>query len=78
MPVHHELDGGRYLGLGDTVIVKDPDEGWVNVSTQRVQVHDKSTVTIFSEPGKHMDMIRKKYWARLPSLSLNTRTRHVP
>jgi UbiD family decarboxylase len=65
-PVPHYLprDGGRYLGLGDTVIVKDPDEGWVNVSTQRVQVHDKSTATIFSEPGKHMDMIRRKYWAK--------------
>ena len=58
------LDGGRYLGTGDTVIVKDPDEGWVNVSTQRLEIHDKTTATIFSEPGKHLDIIRKKYWAR--------------
>jgi UbiD family decarboxylase len=58
------LDGGRYLGTGDTVIVRDPDEGWINVSTQRIQIHDKSTATIFSEPGKHFDVIRKKYWAR--------------
>jgi UbiD family decarboxylase len=65
-PVPHYLprDGGRYLGLGDAVIVKDPEEGWINVSTQRLQVHDKSTATIFSEPGKHMDMIRRKYWAK--------------
>jgi 4-hydroxy-3-polyprenylbenzoate decarboxylase len=58
------LDGGRYLGTGDTIIARDPDEGWVNVSTQRLQVHDKCTATIFSEPGKHLAMIREKYWAR--------------
>lgn len=58
------LDGGRYLGTGDNVIVRDPHDGWVNVSTQRLQIHDKSTCTIFSEPGKHLDIIRKKYWAR--------------
>lgn len=58
------LDGGRYLGTGDTVIVRDPDEGWINVSTQRMQIHDRSIATIFSEPGKHFDIIRKKYWAK--------------
>ena len=57
-------DGGRYLGTGDAVIAKDPDEGWVNISAQRLQIHDKTTATIFSEPGKHLDMIRKKYWAK--------------
>lgn len=58
------LDGGRYIGTGDTVIARDPDDGWVNVSTQRIQIHDKSTATIFSEPGKHLDIIRKKYWKK--------------
>jgi UbiD family decarboxylase len=58
------MDGGRYLGTGDAVIVRDPDEGWVNLSTQRLQIHDKNTATVFSEPGKHLDMIRRKYWAR--------------
>ncbi len=57
-------DGGRYLGLGDAVIVKDPDEGWVNLATQRLQIHDQRTATIFSEQGKHLDIIRKKYWAK--------------
>ncbi len=58
------LDGGRYLGTGDNIIARDPDEGWVNISTQRLQIHDKSTATLWIEPGKHLDMIRRKYWKR--------------
>jgi len=63
-PKWQPLDGGRYIGTGCTVIAKDLEEGWINVSTQRVQIHDKSTVTVFTEPGRHLDMIRKKYWAK--------------
>lgn len=55
-------DGGRYIGTGDNVIVRDPEEGWVNVSTNRIQIHDKSTATIFCEPGQHLEKIREKYW----------------
>lgn len=55
-------DGGRYIGMGDNVIVRDPEEGWVNVSTNRIQVHDKETLTVFCEPGQHLDIIRQKYW----------------
>jgi len=58
------LDGGRYIGTGSNVIVRDPEEGWVNVSTNRIQVHDKSTLTIFCEPGQHLEMIREKYWRK--------------
>ena len=29
-PRWHEKDGGRYLATGCAVIVRDPDEGWVN------------------------------------------------
>lgn len=57
-------DGGRYIGTGDNVIVRDPDEGWVNVSTNRIQIHDKSNATIFVEPGAHLGIIREKYWKR--------------
>ena len=63
-PKWQPLDGGRYIGTGDNIIVRDPDTGWINVSTQRVQIHDKSTAAIFSEPGKHFDIIRRKYWAK--------------
>jgi UbiD family decarboxylase len=57
-------DGGRYIGLGDCVIQRDPEEGWVNLGTHRVQIHDKNTATIYYAPGKHGDFIRKKYWAK--------------
>ncbi len=63
-PVWHEEDGGVYLGTECIVIVKDPDSDWINVGTYRTQVHDKKTVTVFTEPGKHGDVIRRKYWAR--------------
>ncbi len=63
-PKWHALDGGRYIGTGDMVITRDPDEGWVNLGTQRVQVHDRNTATILMSPGRHNDIIRKKYWAQ--------------
>jgi 4-hydroxy-3-polyprenylbenzoate decarboxylase len=61
-PKWHDLDGGRYIGTGHFVIQMDPDEGWINLGTYRVQVHDKNTATIFISPGKHGDIIRRKYW----------------
>ena len=63
-PKWQQLDPGRYIGTGDNVIVKDPDEGWINVGVYRVQIHDKSTATIFMEPGRHGNIIRQKYWAK--------------
>lgn len=63
-PKWQSLDGGRYIGTGTNVIIRDPDEGWVNVSAHRVQIHDKSTATIFFETGKHGGIIREKYWSR--------------
>ena len=41
-PRVHERDGGRYIGTEDLVIMRDPDEGWVNAATYRVQVHSKN------------------------------------
>ncbi|MFC1815856.1 UbiD family decarboxylase [Thermodesulfobacteriota bacterium] len=63
-PKWHELDGGRYIGTGNMVITRDPDEGWVNFGAYRVQVQDKSTATVFIAPGKNADIMRKKYWAK--------------
>lgn len=63
-PRWHELDGGRYIGTGDMVIMRDPDEGWVNLGTHRVQVHDKNTATIYMSPFQHDAIIARKYWAK--------------
>lgn len=63
-PVWHEEDGGPYIGTECVVLMRDPDSDWVNVGTYRTQVHDKHILTVFTEPGKHGDVIRRKYWAR--------------
>src|SRR5258708_37292872 len=63
-PKWHGNDGGQYIGTECMVIAQDPDDGWVNAGTYRVSVRDKRTLSIFIEPGKHVDLIRKKWWAR--------------
>ena len=63
-PRWHQGDGGRYIGTECLVITKDPDSDWTNIGTYRVMVHDKKTLVVFIEPGKHGDLIRRKYWER--------------
>ncbi len=63
-PFLHELDGGRYIGTGDLVIMRDPDDDWVNIGTYRVMIHDKNTLGLWMSPGKHGRLIREKYFAR--------------
>ena len=63
-PKWHEKDGGRYIGTGVVTITKDPDEGWINVGTYRVMVHDEKTVGFYISPGKHGRVMREKYWDR--------------
>ncbi len=63
-PIWHRRDGGRFIGTGDAVIMKDPNEGWVNVATYRVQVQSKSTVTIYMAPGRHGNLILRKWWSK--------------
>jgi 4-hydroxy-3-polyprenylbenzoate decarboxylase len=63
-PLWHPQDGGRYLGTGDLVVMRDPDTGWTNAGTYRVQVHDEKTLGIYISAGKHGRLIRDKYWSR--------------
>ncbi len=63
-PQWHSHDGGRYIGTGCAVIMRDPDDGWVNLGTYRVQVQEKAVATVYISPGKHGDIIRRKYWSR--------------
>jgi 4-hydroxy-3-polyprenylbenzoate decarboxylase len=62
-PRWHGEDGGDYIGTECMVIVKDPDSDWVNLGTYRTSVADKTTLSIFIEPGKDGDVIRRKWWA---------------
>ncbi len=64
VPKWHEHDGGRYIGTGHIVVTRDPDDGWVNCGTYRVQVHDRDVATIYMSPGRHAGMTRKKYWEK--------------
>lgn len=61
-PLLHEHDGGRYLGTDDLVIMRDPDEGWVNGATYRSMVQGPDSVGLWISPGKHGRQIREKYW----------------
>jgi UbiD family decarboxylase len=63
VPRWNTLDGGRYLGTGSVVLMRDPDTGWVNAGTYRVQVHDRDQLTVYISPGKHGRIIRDKYFA---------------
>jgi 4-hydroxy-3-polyprenylbenzoate decarboxylase len=60
-PIHHELDGGRYIGTADAVITRDPEEGWVNCGTYRVQLVDKNTCLLYISQGKQGRIQRDKY-----------------
>ena len=63
-PKWHELDGGRYIGTGSVDITRDPDEGWVNLGTYRVMVHDEDTLGFYISPGKHGRIMREKHFAK--------------
>ncbi|MCD6040593.1 MAG: UbiD family decarboxylase, partial [Burkholderiales bacterium] len=52
-PFWHEMDGGRYIGTGCSVVTRDLDSDWVNVGTYRVQVLDRNHVALDMVPGKH-------------------------
>ena len=46
----HENDGGRYFGPGGGLINRDPDSGYVNSGTYRMQLHDKNTLGLWISP----------------------------
>lgn len=61
-PFLHELDGGRYIGTDDLVIMRDPDDGWVNLGTYRAQLQGRDRVSLWMSPGKQGRQIREKYF----------------
>lgn len=63
-PFWHEGDGGRFLGTGHVVITRDPDEGWVNLGTYRIMVHDEQSLGFYIAPGRHGWMHRLKYFSQ--------------
>ena len=63
-PRWHEADGGRYLGTGCAVFIRDPDSGIVHFGCYRVMIHDQNTAGLYISPSHTGAIIRKKYWER--------------
>ena len=53
VPMHHELDGGRFIGTADCVITQSVLEGRVNLGAYRMQVFDQNHLGVFVVEGKH-------------------------
>ncbi|MFH1115014.1 MAG: phenylphosphate carboxylase subunit beta [Pseudomonadota bacterium] len=60
-PKFAPLDGGRYIGTAVSVITKDPDTGWQNLGTYRMQLIDKTRSAIQIHHGKHGDLMLDRY-----------------
>ena len=58
----HRGDGGRYIGTGDTFINRDPETGYVNMGTYRMQVHARNLLGIWQSPGQQGRTIAERYW----------------
>ncbi|MFQ5850309.1 MAG: UbiD family decarboxylase [Candidatus Binatia bacterium] len=58
----HEGDGGPYIGTGDVVINADPESGFVNMGTYRMQRHGRNLLGLWMSPGQHGRLICAKYW----------------
>ncbi len=61
VPIHHEEDGGRYIGTACGVVTRDPDTGRINVGTYRVQVTGANTCASYISNGKQGRIHRDKY-----------------
>jgi UbiD family decarboxylase len=62
VPLLHEHDGGRFIGTDDLVIMRDPEDDWINCATYRSMVQDRNHVSVWISPGKHGRQIREKYF----------------
>ncbi len=61
-PLHHQHDGGRYIGTGDSVINRDPESGYVNMATYRIQIHAADLLGLWMSPGQQGRSICEAYW----------------
>lgn len=60
----HAQDGGRYIGTGDVMINRDPDTGFMNMGTYRMQVHERNLLGLWMSPGQDGRLICQRYWDR--------------
>ncbi|MFP3974934.1 MAG: phenylphosphate carboxylase subunit beta [Dehalococcoidia bacterium] len=60
-PFLYPQDGGRYIGTSAFLVTKDPETGWTNLGTYRMQVLDETSTGVQIIKGKHADFHRAKY-----------------
>ena len=62
---HYNIgDGGRYIGTGHITVTRDPEEGWVNIGTYRIMIHDGKNLGLYMSPGRHGRIQMEKCFAR--------------
>lgn len=61
-PRWHSGDGGRYIGTGDILVLRDPETGRINFGTYRASVQDRSRVSVWIINYKQGRVILEKYW----------------
>jgi len=61
VPKFAPLDGGRYIGTAVSIVSQDPDEGWTNVGTYRMQLVDRERAAIQIHHGKHADLMLDRF-----------------
>ena len=54
-------DGGRYIGTAISIVTEDPDTGWTNVGTYRMQLLDRNRTAMQIHHGKHADLMLERY-----------------
>lgn len=63
-PFFNIMDGGRFIGTAGYLVTKDPETGWVNLGTYRMQIYNKNNCGVQIIKGKHGDMMLQKYKAK--------------
>jgi 2,5-furandicarboxylate decarboxylase 1 len=58
--IHNELDGGPYIDSGLTLL-KDPENGALNIGIYRHQIFDDKHLGILADPGHNAQYIINKY-----------------
>lgn len=68
VPIWHEKDGGRFIGTGNAVITRGPEDddewNWVNAAVYRNQVHDENTMGLFVNQTNQAVHQMKQWWER--------------
>ncbi len=61
VPKFYPHDGDRYFGTAHYMVARDPEEGWVNLGTYRMQILDDKSLGVQILKGKDADVIMQKY-----------------